>query len=264
MFKLRKLVLITAVALAAVVSFSVILKRIYVAPIIMYHSVNPKQNPPIRGLIVSPETFQRQMRFLKERKYNILPLDELAALLKEKKRIPPRTIAITFDDGYKDSFTYAFPILRKYNIPATMFIIVDEVGRPQADRVSWDDIRQMRSGGLITFGSHAMGPQPLINIKSEEELRLQISDSKKALEDKLDVGCSLFSYPEGMFNAKIKQMVIDAGYKAAVATKPGRDYPDHDVFALKRLRISENASNLFVFWFKTTGYYTFFKERRRK
>lgn len=264
MFKVRKLIVIAAIALGIAVSFSVMLKRIYVAPIIMYHSVSPKQNPAISGLIVSPETFQRQMRFLKECKYNILPLDELAALLKEKKRLPPRTIAITFDDGYKDNYTYAFPILRKYNIPVTMFIIINEVGRPKGDRVSWDDIRQMRSSGLITFGSHAMGPQPLINIKSDQELRLQIFDSKKALEDKLGIECSLFSYPEGMFNAKIRQLVVDAGYKAALGTRLGKDYPDNDIFAIRRLRISENAASLFVFWFETSGYYTFFKERRRK
>jgi len=264
MLRSRKLIVIAVIALGAAVSFSVILKRIYVAPIIMYHSVNPKQNPAISGLIVSPETFQRQMRFLKRRKYNILPLDELIVLIKEKKKIPSRTVAITFDDGYKDSYTYAFPILRKYNIPATMFIIIDEVGRPNGDRVSWDQIREMRSSGLITFASHAMGPEPLINIKSEEELRLQIFGSKKALENKLGIGCSLFSYPEGMFNAKIKQMVIDAGYKAAVVTNPGRSYSNDDIFTLKRLRISERAANLFVFWFETSGYYTFFKERRRK
>lgn len=264
MSKVRKLALIIAIALVAAVSFSALLNRMYVLPIIAYHSVNPIQNPEINRLIVSPETFERQMRFLKEHKYNVLPLDELAALIKGRKRIPPRTLAITLDDGYKDNYTYAFPILKKYNIPATMFIIINEVGRAQGDRLSWDDILKMKASGIIAFGSHTMGAEPLTNINSQEEVKRQIFDSKKALEDKLGVQVNLFSYPEGRFNAKIKKLVVDAGYKVAVATNPGINYPNDDIFVLKRLRISENAANLFVFWFETTGYYTFFKERRHK
>jgi len=230
----------------------------------MYHSINPKQNPAIKGLIISPMTFERQMRFLKNHNYNVLPLGKLAELIKEKKKIPRCTIAITFDDGYKDNYTYAFPILKKYNIPAAMFVIIDEIGRPQADRLSWDDILDMQHSGIITFGSHALGPEPLVNLKSEDQIKKQIFDSKKILKEKLGQEVTLFSYPEGMFDAKIRQLVIDAGYKVAVGTKFGGHYPRDDVFALKRLRISENAGNLFVFWFETTGYYTFFKQRRHK
>jgi len=264
MRKIRKLFIIAALAVAAVILSWALLEKAYVAPIIMYHSVNPKQNPAINRLIVSPEAFELQMRFLKERKYNILPLSKLAELIKEKKMIPPRTIAITLDDGYKDNYTYAFPILKKYNIPATIFVIINEVGRQEGDRLSWDDIRKMQDSGLIVFGSHTMDPTPLIDIKSEEKQVKEIVDSKKALEEKMGRRADLFSYPEGMFNAKIRKMVIDAGYNVAVATNPGENYPNDDIFALKRLRISENSKNLFIFWFETNGYYTFFKEHKRK
>lgn len=264
MFKIKRIIFAAAIAVIGVFCFSLVLRQIYVPPIIMYHSVNPKQNPAINRLIVSPETFERQMRFLRERKYNIILLDELAELIREKKNIPARTIVITFDDGYKDNYTYAFPILKKYKIPATMFIIIDEVSRPQGDRLSWDDILRMQDSGLVVFGSHTIGATPLVKISSEDELKRQIFYSKKMLESKLGRRVDLFSYPEGMFNAKIKQLVIDAGYKAAVATNPGKEYSPYELFLLKRLRISENAANLFVFWFETTGYYTFFKERRHK
>lgn len=243
--------------------FIVTLKANYVAPILMYHSINPQ---PVAGkmLTVSPETFERQMHFLKSQRYNVLRLEELAALIKDKKKVPPRSLAITFDDGYKDNFLYAFTILKKYALPATMFIIIDEVGRPQNDRLSWDDIKIMRDSGLIVFGSHTLGPEPLVNIKSDEELKRQVYESKKILEEKLGRSVTLFSYPEGRFNAKIKNMVIAAGYKAAVATNPGKTFPNDDVFALKRLRISENAKNMFVFWFETSGFYNFLREHRHK
>lgn len=233
----------------------------YVVPIAMYHSVNPGALPENR-IAVSAQTFERQMRFLKKHHYNVLPLESVATLIKERKKIPSKTIAITFDDGYKDNYIYAFPILKKYNLPATIFIITDEVGR--ADRLSWDEIKTMQDSGIITFGSHTLGPEPLINIKSEQDLKKQIFDSKKILEEKLGRQIGAFSYPAGRFNDRIRQLVMTAGYKLAVATNPGKKFADDDIFALKRLRISANCNNLFIFWVETSGYYNFMREHRHK
>ncbi|MFA5114551.1 MAG: polysaccharide deacetylase family protein [Candidatus Omnitrophota bacterium] len=240
--------------------FNKLMQEHYVVPILMYHSISPKIDERIKRLIVSPRSFERQMRFLKKYNYNVIPLESLAELIRDKKPIPPKTVAITFDDGYRDFYTYAFSALEKYGLPATMFIIVDEVGRPQGDRLGWQEILRMQGSGLITFGSHTMGPEPLIKIKSPAELKRQIFLSKKILEEKLGQPVRAFSYPEGMFNPFIRQMVIDAGYKLAVSTHPGRGYPDDDVFALKRLRISYSSDNLLVFWFETSGVYNFIRE----
>lgn len=234
-------------------------RRHYVAPIIMYHYVHPNPHPDDR-LTVTPAAFERQMRFLKTHRYNVVSLESLGDLIRDKKKIPPRTIAITLDDGIKDCFTYVFPVLKKYNLPATMFIIIDEVGRQQNDRLTWDQIKEMRDSGLVTFGSHALGPEPLINIKSEEEVKRQIFDSKRILEEKLKRPVSMFSYSEGFFTDKIKRLIKEAGYKLAVSTMPGKEYPNDDVFALKRLRISSSSDNLLVFWFETSGIYTFIRE----
>jgi peptidoglycan/xylan/chitin deacetylase (PgdA/CDA1 family) len=199
------------------------------------------------------------MRFLKNHNYNVVKLEDAANLIREKQRIPLRTVAITFDDGYKDNYIYAFPILRKYNLPATVFIIINEIGR--SDRLSWKEIEEMRASGLITFGSHTLSATPLIDIKSDPEIKRQIVESKRILEEKLGKHVASFSYPEGRFTDKIKQMVIDAGYELAVATSPGRKYSPNDLYLLKRLRISENAENLFVLWFETTGFYKYLKEK---
>jgi len=260
----RRKVLVVILGILIVFGFLLInfLRENYVAPILMYHSISPKQNPYIKSLIVSPQSFQRQMRFLKDNRYNVVTLEALAELIKEKKRIPPRTLAITFDDGYKDNYEYAFPILKKYNLPANIFLIVNEIGRPQNDRLSWDEIEAMQEAGIITFGSHALGPQPLVNIKSKEDLKREIFDSKKILEEKLGRDINAFSYPEGRFDVRIRDLVMDAGYRLAVATSAGKNFPNDDIFALKRLRISSTSDNLFVFWFETSGIYTFIKEKR--
>jgi len=252
--------LILAVFLACVWGF---LRRQYVVPILMYHSVAAKAEPAKR-LVVSVATFDRQMRFLKENRYNVISLEELTDLIREKKKIPAHTIAITFDDGYEDNYTNAFPVLEKYGFPATMFIIVNEVGRPQADRLSWDEIKKMRASGLIAFGSHCLGPEPLVNISSAAQRKREIEESKRILETKLGSKIDLFSYPEGLFDSQIRALVISAGYRGAVATSPGRDHPKDDVYALKRIRISESAANMFVFRVESSGYYTFMKEWKKE
>lgn len=265
MSKRKVLISIFSVIFIALFSLAAFLKGQYVVPIFMYHSVNPQAVPENR-LAVSVEAFERQMRFLKKWHYNVLPLEELAVLIRDKRKIPPRTVAIAFDDGYRDSYIYAFPILKKYNLPAAMFVIVDEIGRFNEldiqDRLTWEDIKIMRDSGIIAFGSHALGAEPLINIESEQELKREIFESKRILEENLGQEINMFSYPEGRFNDKIKQLVIEAGYKLAVCTSPGRDFADDDIFALKRLRISATSDNLFVFWIKSSGFYTFIKECR--
>lgn len=257
----KKLIIFIGSVLVVFLVLSVFIQRQYVLPILMYHSVSPNALPQNR-LAVSVNAFARQMQFLKEHHYNVLTLEEINGLIRQGKRLPPKTVAITFDDGYKDNYTYAFPILKKYNLAATIFIIINEVGRPQGDRLSWDEIKVMRDSGLIDFGSHTLGPQPLVDIQSQDELRKQIFDSKKILEEKLGQKINIFSYPGGLFNRDIRQLVIDAGYQAAAATSPGKKFSSKDIFALKRLRISSSSDNLFVFWIETSGIYTFIKEHR--
>jgi peptidoglycan/xylan/chitin deacetylase (PgdA/CDA1 family) len=229
----------------------------------MYHSVNPSAQEENR-LSVTADLFERQMRFLKEHHYNVVSLESLVALLKAKKGIPFKTVAITFDDGYKDNYTYAYPILKKYQLPATIFIIVQEVGRKQDDRLSWEEIKEMRPCGLITFGSHAVGPDPLYKMNSEEQLRRQIFDSKRMIEDKLGREVFAFSYPEGMFDDHIKKLVEEAGYRMAVATRPAKKYASDDLFALRRQRISSRSGSAIVFWAQASGYYSIFQGKKHK
>jgi peptidoglycan/xylan/chitin deacetylase (PgdA/CDA1 family) len=228
----------------------------------MYHSVDPDAEPGNR-LAVKPESFERQMRFLRRMRYNVVTVEELARLIASGGRIPARTVAITLDDGYRNNYAHAFPILKKYRIPVTLFIIVDEVGRPQHDRLFWEEIMEMRDSGLVHIGSHCMGPDPLIKLSDDEVVR-QVRESKRVLEERLARPVNVFSYPEGMYTERIQEVVRDAGYTAAVATNPGKKSSRSDIFALKRLRIGPSSDNLFVFWVEASGYYTFIKEHRKK
>ena len=261
MSKRKILVFFLAVfILAAFLSISV-LRRNYLVPIIAYHSVGYNPKPEYALITVSPETFERQMRFLRMHKYNVLPLESLADSIREKKKIPPKTIAITLDDGFENNYTYAFPILKKYNLPATIFLIIDRMGHPGT--LTWDEVKEMQSSGIIAIGSHTLDHHRLSKIESEEDLRREIFDSKKILEERLGTTITQLAYPMGDFDAATEKLVSRAGYKLAVATNPGKKHANDDIFALKRLRISENANNLFVFWLETSGYYNFIRENRK-
>jgi len=259
MFKRNRLI-IFAVSAAVVIAAALFIQSRYVLPVIMYHSISPA---PVKGdlLAVSAGTFERQMRFLKEHRYNVIRVEDLNDYAGGRKKIPPRAVAVTFDDGFKDNYTNAFPVLRKYNIPATVFIIVSKVGEP--DRLSWDQIREMQASGLITFGSHTLTHQLLCGIKSDADLEREIAGSKADMEEKLGRKVSLFCYPCGNFDDRVKEIVRESGYESAVAVNPGAWARDNDIWAFKRLRISENARNMFVFRVEISGYYNFLRELRQ-
>ncbi len=262
MFKIKKLI-IGVCALVAIGFLAIYARSLYIVPVLMYHSINPKTDSVMHRLIVSPRAFEKQMQFLKSHKYNVVSLETVGRMIKNKEKIPHNTVAITFDDGYKDNYTYAYPVLKKLGLPATIFVIYDEVDRSQNDRLSWEEIKEMQASGLISIGGHTLGAVPLVDIKSEAELRRQIIDSKKILEGKLQTAVNTFCYVGGMFNSHIKDLVKEAGYKFAVANALGKRFSNFDIYAIKRVRISQSSENLFNFWIKLSGYYNSFRNHNK-
>lgn len=262
----KPLKLICWIFLGAIIAFGgwiAVVFSHYTVPILMYHYINDEE-PSRSRLGVSPATFERQMRFLRERKYNVIPLEELADLIRNKREIPPKTAAITFDDGYLDNYTQAFPVLKKYNLPATFFVVINRIGKHLGndDYMSWAQIKDLSESGLITIGSHSMNHPNLSEIESEQEMESEILESKNILEERLGRKVNLFSYPFGGINHLARSIVISSGYQAAVGTNFPKGYPNNDIYALKRLRISETSRNMFVFGIVVSGHYTFIKENR--
>ena len=253
----RRLYKYAALIIAILVAAYMFLKSIYVVPIVMYHNIDEHD----RGsrLSVSPTTFERQMRFLKDARYNIVPLETLIELMRLGHPIPYNTIAVTFDDGFENNYTTAFPVLKRYNIPATIFVVVDKIGTP--GYLNWQQLQEMSRHG-IDIGSHTLCHAFLPEIKDPQQVRRELILSRKKIKERLPAGADTFAYCGGGFNEKVRQAVIDAGYKGACATNPGKRYPADDIYALKRLRISRTSDNLFIFWIQTNGLYTFIKEHR--
>jgi len=255
--KKRTLALSLGIFFVLVFSSVLLFSTAYVVPVLMYHSLDDNYN--ITKLSVSPRSFERQMEFLNRHHYSVIGLDRAIPYIERREKTPPRTIVITFDDGYYNNYKYAYPVLKKYNIPATIFVITDKVGTP--GYLGWKEIEEMANSGVITIGSHTISHLWLPSL-DQKELDRELKGSREILEKHLGKKVDQFCYPVGAFDERVEKAVKDAGYSCAVATNPGRFKPVNDIYAIKRIKISRTSDNLFVFFIETSGVYTWIKEHR--
>lgn len=222
------------------------------ASIIMYHRVN---NIDINTMSVNVEMFSRQIEFLKK-KYHVITLSQLLNDILEDKRIHPKSVAITFDDGYKDNYTNAFPILKQYGLPATFFITTsyidtqkkfpwDEDNKVSFENMSWDDLKYLLDQGC-EIGSHTVNHTDL-GICTYEEAYLEINASKRELEKQLGIKIDHFSLPFGKkqnIKPEFRQLIVETGYRSCLMGYGGLNYASTDVFELKRISIPRTDSFL--------------------
>ncbi|MBU0634836.1 MAG: polysaccharide deacetylase family protein [Candidatus Omnitrophica bacterium] len=231
----------------------------YATPVLMYHHIAPAENDS--RLYVAPESFERQMRFLKENNYRILSLGEYVSFMKDNVKPPKKSVVITFDDGYADNYINGYPTLKNLAIPATIFIVTGWVG--EDGMMSWDEIRELAKSNIICIGSHTLSHCELDKIDINL-VRGEIARSKLALESRLNTEIDYFSYPCGFLNEAVRESVKEAGYKAACATKPTRELRLNDIYAITRIRISGSSDNLLNFRFKVSGYYNLLRNLKAK
>jgi peptidoglycan/xylan/chitin deacetylase (PgdA/CDA1 family) len=226
-------------------------------PILMYHGISDESE---RGsayykVNTAPAVFERQMRFLKERGYSTICLSEAVRLLNRRESAGARRVVISFDDGYRNFYTHAFPILQKFGFTATMFLPTGYIGVSRAsfkgiDCMTWEEVRQLRKAG-IEFGSHTVTHPKLVELNwvdVERELR----ESKREMETQLGARVTTFAYPfafpqaNPLFVQKFGDALVENGYRCCLTTEVGRARPGDDVYRLKRLPVnSEDDVNLF-------------------
>ena len=243
----------------------------YTVPILTYHyfgyeSIIEGNNLPL--LFVTPDNFEKQMRYLKEKGYQVISLDALVEGLKNGRKFPHNTVVITIDDGHKSIFTYAYPILKKYGFPATVFLISDYIGS-KPYYLNWDEVKEM-SKNNISFGGHTRNHVYLASIKNNKDaLWYEIAGCKKVIEDHLGIPISYFCYPGGEFNEDIEMLVKKAGYKGACTTNRGfdilnrRHFYELDRISVRNVNPYFSFSNLYKpirFRAKLLGYYNLFRK----
>lgn len=227
-------------------------------PVLVYHSI--EDNIRTRKDSLSLEYFRRQLIFFKKNNFDVVSLSRIVEIIKYGRRPDKPTISITFDDGYADIFRFVFPLLQEFGFPAGMFIIVDNIGK--YGYVDYGQLKEMSANDAVTIGSHTV-THPYLPDLGPQELRYEIGESKRILEDSLGVKIDFFSYPWGGFTPEVQEIVRDSGYQAAFTTnmKINDKYLAGDnLYAIKRLTMAENDSYI-RFLVKVSGFGTRFARK---
>jgi peptidoglycan/xylan/chitin deacetylase (PgdA/CDA1 family) len=195
-------------------------------PIFMYHQIAdiPMNLDPL-GNAIPPAQFEHQMSYLARNDYRCLTLPEAVRYLREGKRIPAKTFVLTFDDGYQDVHSKAYPILEKFGFTATVFLVAGHMGslgnwwKKDGERsgllLSWDEARHLAQRGFI-LGSHTLN-HPRLSSQDDQSAFEEIRNSKILIQEHLDIPVDFFSYPYSDSDARTERLVESAGYTAACA-----------------------------------------------
>ncbi|MBI2118314.1 MAG: polysaccharide deacetylase family protein [Elusimicrobia bacterium] len=238
-------------------------------PILCYHRVCP---PAERGqdspsLCVTPEQFSKQMLLLKIFGYKPITVQNLTEILEDRKLPPHKAVCITFDDGYKDNYLYAFSILKRFSYPAVIFLVTERIGLKNSwdsgslSLLNFNEIEEMSFKG-IQFGSHTASHLDLSQA-DEALIKKELEISKKKIEEitsRLDIP---FCYPYSRLNPLAKQLVKEAGFICGFAGDEAPVEQKQDLFQLMRIQIFPSTS-IFGFWKKLQPWYPKWMQFQKK
>ena len=205
-------------------------------PILMYHyiRINPDPRDGLGfNLSVAPEDFRAQMDWLAANAYQPINFDDLRGYLQGRHGLPPRPVILTFDDGYRDIYTAAFPVLKAHRFKAVAYIVSGFIGSPSS--VSAEQVQEMDLNG-IQIGSHTVSHADLTKT-SAQELGRQLQESKASLEALVGHPVLDFCYPSGAVTPRVAAAVAAAGYQTATTTAPGNVHSQTDRFLWGRVRV---------------------------
>ncbi len=213
--------------------------------ILAYHRIGIPRGGRYERLTVLPRRFSRQLGVMRRLRFEFAALDAVRPWLEENEKRLRRPVALSFDDGYRDLFEHAFPLLQRHRIPATVFLVarrerndwIDREDSRPLDLLSWSQVKTMSAAG-IDFGSHSLSHAPLTDC-SDAELRAEVTDSKKIIEDHIGREVRHFCYPYGRCDQRVEAAVRSAGYDSACTTQKGVVRQGANPWRLPRLSVGK-------------------------
>lgn len=205
-------------------------------PILLYHYVEyvkDKGDTIRQSLDIEPFVFDAEIKTLKDAGYNFITTKDLADALDGETVLPPKSVILTFDDGYNDFYTDVFPILKKYQIKAVAFIVPNFLDR--SNNITTRQLEEIAKSGLVEIGAHTMDHSYLTGLPLKR-VQYEVEESKKYLENLLGIKIVSFAYPYGAFDNQAIDVVKKAGFRSAVTTVPGIFSMDINRFFLYRIR----------------------------
>lgn len=197
-------------------------------PILMYHSISSNASPRFKPSTVSPETFADHLAYLSQHRYTPVTVTQLVqAMAQHGEDLPPRPVVLTFDDGYADFYTSAWPALQRYDFTATLYIATGFVGSTSRwlqymgegtrPLLNWTQLSELSAYGIECAAHTHTHPQ--LDMLPPALARAEIVRSKALLEDHLGQEVSSFAYPYGYYSPRVRRMVQRAGFASACAVK---------------------------------------------
>jgi peptidoglycan/xylan/chitin deacetylase (PgdA/CDA1 family) len=221
-------------------------------PILLYHHVAPDRD-------ITPAGFEKQLRFLLDQGYRNVSLSDLVRSVRQQSPIEGPAFAVTFDDGYLDNWTYAFPVLRKLSVKATLFLVTGLVEHHQAPRratepvdthsherepggfLSWVEAKEMAGSALISFGSHTHTHRHFVRRDPYQNLEEELRQSKSLLEKEMGQPCDHLSWPWGDYESEWLPLVERLCFRSALTVRYGANVPGTSPYALKRLSVRRES-----------------------
>jgi peptidoglycan/xylan/chitin deacetylase (PgdA/CDA1 family) len=196
-------------------------------PVLYYHLIDDHVYSPYTSMFVSPKDFANQMAYLNSNGYTVIPLDEI-----ENAGQYTKPVIITFDDGYEDNYSIAYPILEKYHFPATVFLISSLIGAP--GYLSRDEIVQME--GLVSFQDHTVTHRKLATLSPQVQ-DYELTESKKVIEALTHRNVDALAYPDGSYD-QTTLAIAQRYYKYAFIEIPGGIYrTGEDPYTIRRVNV---------------------------
>ncbi len=211
-----------------------------VVPILMYHNINETYLPENANVEMTPAEFKEQMEALLNAGYTPITLYDYVDWVNGMETLPEKPVIITFDDGYLNNYTHAFPIIKALNIPITIFIITDRMGMSDGvayPHFTWEQAKEMLDSGLVDIESHTNMHSDLL-LADEKTAINELRMSKYLIQKHLGRTANFLAYPYGNFTDAVKLQAQKAGYMACVKIKPqtqGVNKIDNDLYELKRI-----------------------------
>lgn len=200
-------------------------------PVLNYHSITVD---PGNRATITPEKFEEQMMYLAENGYTTLSLQQFTDVLEGKESAPDKPVLLTFDDGYADNYTHAYPLLKKLGFRATLFMspgMVDD-----GYFLNWEQAAEMHEAGW-DIQPHGMTHPHLPRLNKEKQLH-EITEARHQIEQKLGTTADIFCYPYGEFNNTTLSILKDHGFRYAFTIDQGVTTPAQSALKLKRIFVN--------------------------
>jgi peptidoglycan/xylan/chitin deacetylase (PgdA/CDA1 family) len=220
----------------------------YRVPILMYHyveNVQDKNDKMRMELNIPPYIFEQQLKTLLGAGYTFMTASELGQVFDGKMEMPNKPILITFDDGHWDVATVILPILEKYHIKATAYVIPGFIGG--SDFMTSQELQEVIKSGLVDVGAHTVHHLSLRG-RPYATVQYEVDQSKKMLEQTYHIKVVSFAYPYGRFDQQAVQIVKDDGFTTAVSTAPGVEQSQVNRYFLYRIHPEDRTGATLLSW----------------